>query len=260
MLHKSIDGVHESDTVLRVLDHNAKITTRYGGGFVESIDGVAGGEPGGRVHDWFFYVNGVESSEGAADYSLHDGDTIWWDYRDWSAAMRVPAVVGSYPAPFRYGYQGGPHPVAVRCLGGGGACGAVSRRLGNAGAELAGTNGDRSQVRVLVGPWGRIRGDAAARQIAAGPATSGVFAGFHARAAGFELTALDPGGSAVRELGPGTGLVAAVREGDHAPTWVITGGDRAGVAAAAGILDRGDLRDRYAVAVRRGHTIPLPVQ
>src|SRR5436190_11156548 len=84
VLRRSIDGVHESDTVLRVLDRNAKITTRYGGGFVQSINGVAGGDPGGHVHDWFFYVNGVESEEGSADYSLHDGDTIWWDYRDWS--------------------------------------------------------------------------------------------------------------------------------------------------------------------------------
>jgi Domain of unknown function (DUF4430) len=260
VLRKSIDGVHESDTVLRVLDHNAKITTRYGGGFVESIDGVAGGDPGGRVHDWFFYVNGVESDKGAADYSLHDGDSIWWDYRDWSAAMRVPAVVGSYPAPFRDGYQGGSHAVAVQCLGGGGACGVVSRRLHDAGAELGATNGDRTQLRVLVGPWTQVRGDAAAGQIAAGPGTSGVFASFRPRDHGYELSALDAGGSAVRELGPATGLVAAVRQGDAAPTWVVTGSDSAGVAAAARILDAGDLRDRYAVAVRRGHTIPVPVQ
>src|SRR5437764_661944 len=159
VLRKSIDGVRESDTVLRVLDRNTKITTRYGGGFVQSIDGVAGGEPGGHVHDWFFYVNGVESDQGAADYSLHDGDTIWWDYRDWSAAMRVPAVVGSYPAPFREGSQGGSNAVALQCRGGAGACGEVSRRLRDAGAELGAANGDRSQVRVLVGPWTRIRGD-----------------------------------------------------------------------------------------------------
>src|SRR5262245_42844206 len=31
------DSIHESDTVLRVLDRNADISTRFGGGFIQSI-------------------------------------------------------------------------------------------------------------------------------------------------------------------------------------------------------------------------------
>ena len=42
MVEKS-DSIRESDTVLRLLDRNADITTRYGGGFIQSIDGLAGG-------------------------------------------------------------------------------------------------------------------------------------------------------------------------------------------------------------------------
>jgi hypothetical protein len=88
-----------SETVMRFLDRNADITTRYGGRFVQSIDGLAGGSGGSRRRDWFFYVNGLWSSVGAADVRVHGGDRIWWDYRDWTEAMRVPAVVGSFPEP-----------------------------------------------------------------------------------------------------------------------------------------------------------------
>jgi hypothetical protein len=47
------------DTVMRLLQRNADVETRYGGGFVQSIDGIAGGRRGGRPLDWFFYRNGV---------------------------------------------------------------------------------------------------------------------------------------------------------------------------------------------------------
>src|SRR5258708_494016 len=83
------------------------------GGFVQSIDGSEAEESGDHPLDWFFFVNGVESTIGAADYSLHGGESIWWDYRDWSGAMRVPAVVGSWPQPFSGGYDGKQRSVAV---------------------------------------------------------------------------------------------------------------------------------------------------
>ena len=106
VLVQKSDSIHESDTVLRVLDRNTDITTRYGGGFVQSIDGLSGTASGGHSFDWFFYVNGIESPVGSTDYDLSGGDRIWWDYRDWTAAMRVPAVVGSWPEPFVHGFQG----------------------------------------------------------------------------------------------------------------------------------------------------------
>src|SRR4051794_4488596 len=140
VIERSTDSAHDSDSVMRLLDRNAKITTRYGGGFVQSIDGVEGGTPGGRVHDWFFYVNGVESSQGAADYTLHAGERVWWDYRDWGAAQRVPAVVGSFPEPFAHGFDGRFHPADVQCAAvPGSTCAAVRRRLRRAGADLRGT-------------------------------------------------------------------------------------------------------------------------
>jgi len=52
-----------SDTVMRLLSRNLQVTTRYGGGFVQSVNGVSGGTAKGRPVDWFYYVNGVEAGE-----------------------------------------------------------------------------------------------------------------------------------------------------------------------------------------------------
>lgn len=246
----SEDGVAESETVIRLLDRNAEISTRYGGGFVQSIDGIEGGRSDGRLLDWFFYVNGVESPVGAAEYELKDGYRVWWDYRDWTAAMRVPAVVGSFPEPFRSGYEGEPHPVRVRCLGAGRACELVRDRIGAEGGE-----GKGSAIRVLVGPWARLRSDDAASLVEDGPGSSGVFADFLQQGGSWRLQPLDAAGD---PAGPPriAGMVAATRDGDEPPTWLVTGTDPAQAEAAARLLEADTLRDHYALAT--GPT-PLPV-
>jgi Domain of unknown function (DUF4430) len=259
MLHRELDDVTESDTVMRALERNADTGTRYGGGFVQSIDGLEAQESVDRSLDWFFYVDGVESTVGAADYSLRGGEAIWWDYRDWSSAMRVPAVVGSWPQPFLDGYDGRRRPVAVECLGGGAACATVHERLEGAGANVASGSPDGA-IRVLVGPWARVRLDPAAAQIEGGPQESGVFADFRSAAGGYVLEGLGEDGRPARAFGTGGGLVAATRRYEAPPVWVVTGSSRGGVAAAAGLLDTAGLRDRYAVAVEGGEETPLPVR
>lgn len=244
--------VTESDTVMRLLEREARISTRYGGGFVQSIDGIEGSEQGGRRYDWFFYVNGVESPVGAGDYALHGGDSVWWDYRDWSATSSVPAVVGSWPQPFA-GSGGRPQPVSLECLGGGAACAEVRSKLESAGATLP-PQADRA-IRVLVGPWARLRSDPAAAQIEKGPRASGVFAEFTPTS----LWGLDEAGEPARRFGPDAGLVAATRRGEEPPVWVVTGATERGVHAAAGLLDSRHLHDRYAVAVEGGKETPLPL-
>lgn len=266
------DQVSESDTVMRVLDRDAEIATRYGGGFVQSIDGLEADERFGRSFDWFFYVDGVESTVGAADYPLHGGEAIWWDYRDWSAAMRVPAVVGSWPEPFLHGYDGKRRPVAVECMGGGEACGAVRGALARAGGDVESGAGVDTEsgvgaepdsapdaIRILVGPWARLRQDAAAAQIEDGPQASGVFADFEGGGPMARLVGLGFDGKPAVTFGPGAGLVAATRRYDAPPVWLVTGVDREGVEAAVELLDGADLRDRYAVATEGGEETPLPV-
>lgn len=248
----------ESDTVMRVLDRNAEISTRYGGDFVSSIDGFAEATRGGSRFDWFFYVNGVESQVGAADFPLRGGEAIWWDYHDWSAALHIPAVVGSWPEPLVHGFEGRRSPVALECRGAGAACGAVRDQLRRAGVKLSTAVPDGA-IRVLVGPWARLRGDPAAAQLEAGPQLSGVFARFAPAAGGFELRGLDEGGAPVRRFGPAAGLVAATRRYEAPPVWLVTGTSARGVRAAAGLLDSADLRDHYAVATEGGGSIPLPL-
>ncbi|MDX6636282.1 MAG: hypothetical protein QOF06_2485, partial [Solirubrobacterales bacterium] len=174
VLNESV-GANESDTVMRVLEGEADVETRYGGGFVHGIDGVAEGSRGGDPYDWFFYVDGVESQIGAAEYDLEGGERVWWDYRNWGTTNHVPAVVGSWPAPFSDGIGGRRYPVVVECVGGGAACGAARAALERDGAKVASGAPDDA-IRVLVGPWAQVRRDPAAALIEAGPAESGVFA------------------------------------------------------------------------------------
>jgi hypothetical protein len=100
-----VEKVKAGQTAMAALQSAAKVKTRYGGRFVQSIDGLSGSLSTRR--DWFYFVNGYEADRGAADYTLHDGDVEWWDYRSWKgSAIHVPVVVGAFPEPFLHGYDG----------------------------------------------------------------------------------------------------------------------------------------------------------
>jgi hypothetical protein len=251
------------ETVMRLLQRRFEVATRYGGGFVQKIDGVSGGRRSGRPVDWFFYVNGIEADTGAAARRLAPGDRVWWDHHDWGAAMRIPAVVGSYPEPFVSGPKGKQVPFRIDCgASARSACREVQKRLEAAGAKVGGMSIIGSQaatgvLRLIVGRWAEVRRDPAARRIEGGPKVSGVFALPSAKGDRFEL--LDPRGKAARTLGAGAGLVAATTFLDQQPTWVVAGTDDAGVTAAAAALDEKRLRDHFAVAIDNGREIPLPV-
>jgi hypothetical protein len=257
---KTIPG---GETVMRQLQRRFKIETRYGGGFVQEIAGVAGGRQRGRPVDWFFYVNGIESESGAASRRLSPGDRVWWDHHDWGAAMRIPAVVGSFPEPFTSAARGKKIPIRIDCANDAVRdCRAVRDRLEAAGADVGGTGtvGTRAGpgvLRLLVGRWREVRADPSAARLEKGPKVSGVFARPSADGSRFEL--LDARGARVRTLGAGAGLVAATRFLDQQPTWVVTGTDAAGVASAAAALVETRLKDHFAVALEGGRELPLPV-
>jgi Domain of unknown function (DUF4430) len=104
--------VPAGETALQALDRSADVTTRYGGHFVQSVNGLAGSIS--QRHDWFYFINGIEAPRGAAEYRLHDGDVMWWDYRNWgSIGQSVPVVVGAFPEPFVHGYGGKVRPAVV---------------------------------------------------------------------------------------------------------------------------------------------------
>ena len=86
-------------TAAQALERVRKVTTRYGGRFVQSIDGIDGSAT--KQRDWFYFIDGVEGDRSAAEVTLRPGDIEWWDYRSWTgSSMSVPVVVGSYPKPF----------------------------------------------------------------------------------------------------------------------------------------------------------------
>jgi hypothetical protein len=98
-------------SVLEAVDRELDVETRYGGRFVQSIEGVDGSLADQR--DWFWYVNGLEGGTSAAEYRLRPGDVVWWDYRSWATQMEVPVVVGAFPEPFVHGLGGEVPPAVV---------------------------------------------------------------------------------------------------------------------------------------------------
>jgi hypothetical protein len=91
-------------SALQALARARQVKTRYGGRFVQSIDGLEGSLAGER--DWFYFVNGIEGDRSAAEYRLRPGDVEWWDYRSWRGALSVPIVIGAFPEPFLHGFDG----------------------------------------------------------------------------------------------------------------------------------------------------------
>jgi hypothetical protein len=248
-----------SETVMRMLERQFDVSARYGGGFVESIDGHSGSS--NRL-DWFYYVNGVQASIGAAQTPVHKGDRIWWDLHDWSATDSIPAVVGSFPEPFVHGTGGRRLPTVLECFQDvSSPCNRIATELHAIGVPVAsqapGTGSGTDSLAVLVGTWADVRASVAASVIQQGPGSSGVYAKFAPGGGSLEL--LDPHGKVVRALGPGAGLVAATSQSSAEPTWVVTGIDSAGVAAAARAMTPARLDDHFAVAVSGNADYPVPL-
>jgi uncharacterized protein DUF4430 len=260
----TLTGPTPSDTVVRFLDESADIDTSYGGNFVDSIDGLEGSTVNGGPEDWFFFVNGIYSDIGAGEAKVHPGDRLWWDYRRWAEAYRVPAVVGSWPEPFLDGYQGKHYDTVVECLASDSECGGVMDALRSAGVDptletVAEPVEHSDELRVLVGTWDRLRDDPAAAQIERGPGTSGVYAQITpcGSGGGSALSILGSDGEPRQQLSD-AGLVAAVREDEDQPTWVVTATTDDALPDAVGLLGVEDLRNRYAVATDAGKPLPIP--
>jgi hypothetical protein len=140
------------------------------------------------------------------------------------------------------------------------ACKTTRHVLEREGARVVSGTPDDS-IRVLVGPWARVRKDPAAKLIEAGPAESGVFADFQTGRSGYELVALDEGGEEAERLGPDAGLVAATSRYGGLPVWVITGGTAAAARRASSLLHPNLLGHHYAVAIGSAPiAIPLPLE
>jgi Domain of unknown function (DUF4430) len=253
-----VEKLREDQTVMRLLRSEFDVETRFGGRFVQAIDGLEGGGPTGN-HDWFFFVNGVWSDTGAAEFELSPGDRVQWDHRRWDAAMRVPAIVGAYPEPFRHGFEGGRRPVRVECEDVESApCKDAKEALDRVGVPVSssavGAPGTEAVTRLVVARWPRARIVRGGSTLEDGPEESGVFARFADDGRSLEL--LDEDGEVARTVraGEGTALVAALRPRADELVWLVTSLDMKGLAAGVAALDEDSLRDAFAVAVT-GHTV-----
>jgi hypothetical protein len=262
VLEKNDLTIREDETVMRLLKRNADVETRFGGGFVQSIDGLSGRGSDG-TSDWFYYVNGIKADEGAADYEVSPGDVIQWDRRDWGETPDVPAIVGAFPQPFLDGLGGKRFPVRVECQDSESApCDDVKQTLRDADVPASGASlgapGNQNVARVVVADWATARQQPTARLVELGPRRSGVFARF--TDGGDTLELLGGDGQPVREAGARAGLVAALRPNDRELLWLVTGVDAAGVEAAAAAFRASDLRDAFAVAVVDSKVSKLPLR
>jgi hypothetical protein len=193
---------------------------------------------------------------------VHRGDRIWWDLHDWRATDSVPAVVGSFPAPFVNGSAGRRLPTVLECardtqL----ACARVTRELGRLGIpvanQLLGTGSGTDSLTLEVATWQDLRGQIVGGLMARGPGSSGVYARF--TASGHQLQLLDPRARVVHTLAGGAGLVAATAQGSSEPTWLVTGTDPRGVASAAAALTPVRLHNHFALALNGPHSLALPL-
>ena len=182
--------------------------------------------------------------------------------------MRVPAVVGSFPEPFLSGQRGQAScPIRLVCVGRGPApCDEVETRLRDAGvaqrraartSAVLGRRGAAGPRRPVDGRPRATSPRASSRRARRSPACSR-----GRRAAGDrDRRCSTRDGESERTLGAGRRPASPPRATeDQQPTWVVTGTDDAGVAAAAAALTEDELarplrgRDR-----RRAATVPLPV-
>jgi hypothetical protein len=104
--------VSAGQTLMRALASKADVETRYGGRYLQAVNGIQGSLA--RRRDWFWFVNGYEGDRSAAEYRLRDGDVGWWDYRAWRREGEARVVIGAFPEPFLHGYAGKTRTAVVR--------------------------------------------------------------------------------------------------------------------------------------------------
>lgn len=220
------------------------------------------GRPDDAAAAGSIHVNGVTSEDGAQE-RVRPGDQVWIDLHGEDVAAPQPsAVVGAFPAPFTTGIGADRIPTRVECVEPGSEpCRAVTETLVGfglpAGSGAVGNSMADETLRVLVGPWSRLRNaDEAADLIAAGPARSGVYARFGRDARSLEV--LDPRGRPSETLTAGAGLIAATQVPLRRPVWFVTGTDAAGVRAAAQAFGPQALGQKLALAIADGRALRVP--
>lgn len=263
-------AVQEDWSVFDLLKANARVSTAYGGGFIESINGMKSSSGGltGKKKDWFYYVNGVFVDVGALDYNLRPGDIIWWDYHQWERMSVFPAVIGCYPEPFVHGYKGEARPTVIMSSAGNrdlaGSLQAALKAKGVVSVSVKDLNEGLLEKRpgpvIVLGEWNELSqvGWLANLNKACGKNSTSV----HFTGAGLEL--LDDKGQVARTIEGSAGVIVATGEGsgDKCPLWLVAGTGREGLRQAVEVLvnSPGRISGMYGAVIVNGEVIRLPLQ
>jgi hypothetical protein len=129
--------VEAGQTLMRALAAKAEVETRYGGRYIQAVNGIEGSLSSQR--DWFWFVNGYEGDRSAGAYRLQVGDVAWLDYRGWEKDGEARVVVGAFPEPFLHGYAGKTRAAVVRFEGSRERATRFARRVGADSIEPLGT-------------------------------------------------------------------------------------------------------------------------
>ncbi len=261
----------EADTsAMAALQMAAEVTTKYGGGYVESINGVSSEYPeADKKKDWFFYVNGVASNLGARDYILRDSDVEHWDFRDWTYQQFIPAIIGDFPQPFLSGFQDKKKPTLVvyepaysteadalvamvQEYGVAEVSAVGSDRLSNEAKENSNLIIIAARENPLISELDKVH------------KKLGFFVSFKPDG----LTVLDAEGNTFDKLGEGSGLIQATQNpwnpggvgSGESVVWMVTGFDDDGVkSAVAALLENQDgLRYAFAAVIDKGQVVKIP--
>ncbi|MBI2691768.1 MAG: DUF4430 domain-containing protein [Solirubrobacterales bacterium] len=231
-------------TALRQLEAVHKVTTAYGGRYVKSINATA--EDGDS--SWLFYVDGVESDQGATSVRLKPGQVVQWDFHPWQTIRTGGAIVGAYPLPLK---KRGVRLICAPTKSP--ECSAARRALTASGVVVSSQGSDR----VIVGTWNNIEDFDGVRDLTRSGESNGAYAQFSAD--GRTLTPLSADGSEGNQIKKQGGLLSAFSDA-RGVVWLATGTDPAGVSAAVQLLEAGgpQLQNRFAMAVGPAGPIVLP--
>ncbi|MCL6610356.1 MAG: DUF4430 domain-containing protein [Peptococcaceae bacterium] len=264
-------GLVRDEVGMEVMFRNLDIQTAYGGGFVNAINGLESGYTfftgqDRKKHDWFYWVNGILSPVGVAEYRPQPGDVIWWDYHDWSMTMFIPAVIGSYPQPFKSGFWGkNPGTVVMHTPEYREDAMRLKRSLEAEGVKQVDTAAFDPEVLkvpkkyyIVLGLWDKLTAECGLlREIN----TRNKLVGVYVKFADGELKALDFKGNVVSSHSRAGAVYAyGAFTGSLNPVWVVTATDDEGLRLALNTLinSPGDIKEHFGAVVTKDGVINVP--
>ncbi|HEU4965172.1 MAG TPA: DUF4430 domain-containing protein [Bacilli bacterium] len=271
LFDQTVSFAPQQDLLASMREH-LKVETAYGGGFVNSINGIASGYTDKSIftrkkRDWFYYVNGSVGAVGANEYALRAADDVWWDYHDWSGSgSNAPCIIGAYPHPFTTGfngaqpgtviYYGGQHADDAKRLAG------ALQQAGAANVRTAAYDGGNllslSTNAIVLGTWSELKGKSAIQELFSAPTRTGLYASF----ADGGVTALDFSGDATDLKGQAAILATGTGNGDTTPLWLVIGTEEKALDQAIDTLVGKSvaLKGKIGTIIRQGKLFGVPFE